>query len=50
MKQVLIVVAAVVVAVALSQLLFEFYDWNRQQSCATSGGRGCGGASMKLNH
>jgi len=37
------------VAVLLSQFLFTFYEWNREQSCATTGGRNCGGAPTRLN-
>ena len=35
------ILVAVVAALAASQLLFEFNDWNRQQACATGGGRNC---------
>jgi hypothetical protein len=38
----LAIIAAIVAAIALSQLLFQFYEWNRLQSCATGGGRNCG--------
>jgi hypothetical protein len=38
----LAIIAAIIAAILGSQLLFEFYDWNKQQSCATSGGRNCG--------
>ncbi|HXQ51159.1 MAG TPA: hypothetical protein VN802_08710 [Stellaceae bacterium] len=48
MKQLLLIVAAIVVAVLLSQLLFDFYEWNREQSCATAGGRNCGGAPIRI--
>jgi hypothetical protein len=48
MKQILIVLAAVIAAVLLSQLLFAFYDWNREQACATAGGRNCGGPPMRI--
>jgi hypothetical protein len=41
----LAIVAAIVAAIALSQLLFDFYDWNRTQSCLSVGGRNCGGVS-----
>jgi hypothetical protein len=47
-KQLLLVAAAVAVAVLLSQLLFDFYQWNREQSCASSGGRNCGGAPIPM--
>ncbi|HLJ64230.1 MAG TPA: hypothetical protein VKT70_09000 [Stellaceae bacterium] len=36
------IIAAIVAVLALSQFMFAFYDWNRSQSCATSGGRNCG--------
>jgi hypothetical protein len=35
--------------VLLSQLLFDFYQWNREQSCASSGGRNCAGKPVPLN-
>ncbi|MDE2167554.1 MAG: hypothetical protein KGJ66_14605 [Alphaproteobacteria bacterium] len=42
------IVAAVIAVIAASQLLFAFYDWNRQQACATGGGRNCA-PSIRLN-
>lgn len=45
----LALIAAIVAAVVLSQLLFDFYQWNRLQTCATGGGRNCGGAPVPLN-
>jgi hypothetical protein len=42
-------VCAVVAALALSQLLFAFHQWNRSQACATSGGRNCGGAPTVID-
>jgi hypothetical protein len=48
MKPVLAIVAVIIAVLVLSQLLFSFYDWNRQQACATGGGRNCGGR-MQLN-
>ena len=48
MKQILLVLAAVIAAVLLSQLLFAFYDWNREQACATAGGRNCGGPPLRI--
>jgi hypothetical protein len=39
----LIAILAAVAAVFLSyELLVSFHDWNRMQTCATSGGRNCG--------
>jgi hypothetical protein len=35
------ILAAAIAAILASQLLFEFYDWNRQQACVTGGGRNC---------
>ena len=49
MKYYLAIIAAIVAAIALSQLMFDFYQWDRQQSCATGGGRNCGGARIPLN-
>ncbi len=37
MKQLLLVAAAVIAAVVLTQLLFEFYEWNKLQECAAAG-------------
>ena len=48
MKQILLILAAVIVAVLLSQLLFAFYEWNRAQECATAGGRNCAGAPVRI--
>jgi hypothetical protein len=38
----LAIIAAIAVAIVLSQLMFQFHEWNRLQSCATGGGRNCG--------
>ena len=46
----LAIIGAIVAAIVLSQLLFEFYEWNQEQSCASSGGRNCGGGRVPLNH
>jgi len=48
MKQLLLVLAAVVAAVVLSQLLFAFYNWNQEQACATAGGRNCAGIAGQV--
>jgi hypothetical protein len=45
----LILLAAVAVFVA-SELMVRFHDWNRQQACATTGGRNCGTPRVFLNH
>jgi len=45
----LAIIAAVVAAIALSQFLFDFYDWNKTQSCLSSGRRDCGGGSIPLS-
>jgi uncharacterized membrane protein YwzB len=37
----LAIIAAIVAAVLLSNFLVDFYDWNKTQTCATSGGRNC---------
>jgi len=47
-KALLAIVAAIVVVIAVSQLLFAFYDWNREQACATGGGRNCA-PSIRMN-
>jgi hypothetical protein len=50
MKYIAIIVAIVAV-VALSQFLYDFYDWNKTQTCASTGGRNCGGAGpIPLSH
>ncbi|HEY3917672.1 MAG TPA: hypothetical protein VGL83_07750 [Stellaceae bacterium] len=46
----LAILAAIVAAVVLSQFLFDFYDWNKEQSCASTGGRNCGGGPLQLSH
>jgi hypothetical protein len=38
----LAIAAAIVAAVLLSNFLVDFYDWNKEQSCASTGGRNCG--------
>jgi hypothetical protein len=48
MRQLLLIVAAIVVAFVLTEFLFSFYDWNRMQACATAGGRNCGGAPSSI--
>jgi hypothetical protein len=48
-KSALAILAAVAAVFALSQLLFEFHGWNRQQACATGGGRNCGAPPIQLN-
>ena len=45
----LAIVALIAAAVAGSQLLFSFHSWNREQACATGGGRGCAGAQVPLS-
>jgi hypothetical protein len=37
----LAILAAVLAALGAYELLIEFHDWNRVQSCATAGGRNC---------
>jgi hypothetical protein len=46
----LFIVLGIVGALAAAELLVEFHDWNRQQACATAGGRNCppGGARLFL--
>jgi hypothetical protein len=45
----LAIIALIVAALAGSQLLFKFHEWDRMQSCATAGGRNCGGRPMPLS-
>jgi len=42
------IVAAVIAVLLGSQLLFSLADWNRQQACATGGGRNCA-PSIRMN-
>jgi len=35
------IIAAIVGVLVAAELLGEFHDWNRQQACATAGGRNC---------
>ncbi|HLI21432.1 MAG TPA: hypothetical protein VKV32_09970 [Stellaceae bacterium] len=46
----LAIIVAIVAAIVLSQFLFDFYGWNKAQSCASTGGRNCGGAPIQLSH
>lgn len=41
LRALIAIIAAVIAAIAVSQLLFALHDWNRQQACATGGGRNC---------
>jgi hypothetical protein len=41
MKYYLAIIVAIVAAIALSQFMFTFYQWDRQQACVTGGGRAC---------
>jgi hypothetical protein len=47
-KQLLLIAAAIAAAIVLSQLLFDFYQWDRMQACASGGGRNCAGALGRL--
>jgi hypothetical protein len=40
--KVLAIVAAIVAVLLISNFMVDFYDWNKTQDCATSGGRNCG--------
>ena len=44
------IIGAIAAAILLSQLLFDFYQWNQTQSCLSAGGRNCGGGPIQLNH
>jgi len=46
----LAIIGAIVAAIVLSQLMFDFYEWNQRQSCASAGGRNCGGGPTLLSH
>jgi len=35
------ILAAIIAAFLCYELLVQFHDWNRMQSCATAGGRHC---------
>jgi hypothetical protein len=48
MTRYLLIIIAILTTVALSELLFEFYDWNKQQDCLAAGGRRCG-PTVQLN-
>ncbi len=37
----LAILVAILAAFGCYELLVQFYDWNRMQSCATAGGRNC---------
>lgn len=47
-RALLAILAAVIAVLLGSQLLFSLSDWNRQQACATGGGRNCA-PSIRLN-
>jgi hypothetical protein len=44
------VIIAIVAVFLLGWFVSAFSDWNRQQACATSGGRNCGVARTYLAH
>ncbi len=48
-RSLLAIIAAIIAVIVLSQLLYDFYDWNQRQSCATGGGRNCGALRIPLN-
>ena len=48
LRQIIAILVVIIAAIALSEFLFQFYDWNREQACATSGGRNCGGVPARL--
>jgi hypothetical protein len=45
----LFIIGGIVAILLAAELLIEFHDWNRQQACATSGGRNCGQVRIPLN-
>jgi len=47
-RALLAIIAAVIAVLLGSQLLFSLSDWNRQQACATGGGRNCA-PSIRMN-
>lgn len=38
----LAIIAAIAAVLLISNFLVDFYDWNKTQTCASSGGRNCG--------
>ncbi len=38
----LLVIIAVLATIILSELLIQFYDFNKEQDCLAAGGRRCG--------
>ncbi|HVM80267.1 MAG TPA: hypothetical protein VMU06_14685 [Stellaceae bacterium] len=42
MSRYLLIIIAILTTIALSELLIEFHDWNKQQDCLAAGGRHCG--------
>jgi hypothetical protein len=49
MKNYIVLVLAVIAVILLGEFVFQFADWNKTQTCATSGGRNCGGPRIMLN-
>ena len=45
----LAIIGLIIAALVLSELLFDFYQWNQTQSCASTGGRNCGGGPTPIN-
>ena len=48
MKNYIILAIVIVAAILLAKFVDAFVDWNKEQACATSGGRNCGGPRVML--
>lgn len=49
MRNLLLILLAAAAVLAASEFMVRFHDWNRQQACATSGGRNCGAPRVFLH-
>jgi len=50
MNNYLAVILAIIAVILLGEFVVEFADWNKEQACASSGRRNCGGPRIMLNH
>lgn len=50
MNHYLAIILAIIAVVLIGEFVVEFADWNKEQACATSGGRNCAGIRIPLTH
>lgn len=50
MNNYLAIILAIVAVLLIGEFVVEFADWNKEQACASSGRRNCGGVHVLLSH